>query len=177
MLQRGVCSIHFTARLPCEMDNAMYTVMYFSVNYVTPLIIYVICFMGVLIVALKHMHRPQNNRQSTSTSPLQIIRSRAFLIVTMTVTSNVLLTAPYHTIVVLRKFGLLKHGIRVGKLALISFGGHLFTYNHFFNAVLYTIFIKEHIAEAIPFIKRRQRRAAQRRTHQTENMLPMRETT
>ncbi|XP_062501312.1 rhodopsin-like [Corticium candelabrum] len=165
----GACSMAYTVDIPEEIGSAMFTLLFFTINYITPLSIDVICFIRVLIIALSHMRRKRSfsrrvSRHSTSvsestdnarvTSPLAIIASRPFIVVTTTIASDVLLSAPYLIILVLRKVGVIPRDAYIGVVQVVRFGMHLTAYNHLFNAVLYTIFVKNIISSAFPCLKR-----------------------
>ena len=175
----GACSMAYSVDIPEEIGSAMFTLLFFAVNYIAPLIIDVICFIRVLIITLAHMRRKrlrissglahstsvsESNDNRSQSSPLAIIATRPFIVVTTTIASNVFLTAPLLIILVLRKFDVVSWKIYVGNAQLVGFGMHLTVYNHLFNAVLYLIYVKNIISSAFPSLRRYIRNAKRKRS-------------
>ncbi|XP_062501313.1 rhodopsin-like [Corticium candelabrum] len=188
----GACSMAYTVDIPEEIGSAMFTLLFFTVNYVIPLIIDVICLIGVLIVALSHIRRKRlrlssgfahststsnTNENRNETSPLAIIATRPFIVVTTTIASNVFLTAPLLIIIVLRKFGVIPWTLHVGKVQVVGLGMHLTVYNHLFNAVLYIIYVKNIISSAFFCFKRYKKKAERNQMTQQIRVVPRSKTT
>ena len=167
----GACSIAFSVDIPEELNQAFYTLLFFALNYIAPLVIDAICFLGVLKIAITHTRRSQARHRVTNNgdaeSPISTICSRTFIVVMVTITSNVVFTGPYLAIQVMRKFGIISYKVQVGTQQVVGFGLDLTTYNYLFNAILYVIFVKTQIRSALPCFnsKGRKRRQSEWRGH------------
>ena len=89
------------------------------------------------------------NNEEGGFSPLDVIRTRAFIIIVSLIVTNVVLTLPMVIITLGFKFDVSKlYKFRVGRKFSVAFASNLDLYNKLFNSLLYLLWIKNDIFNA-----------------------------
>ena len=137
---------------PDRFADKFYLPLLYLINYLVPLGIVIVSFSCVIRIVIRHV-RSRKRRRAMRTneeggfSPLDVIRTRAFIIIVSLIVTNVILTAPMVIMTIGVKFG----GSQLHKFGVerdYSFGlpSNLELFNKLFNSLLYLLWIKEYIS-------------------------------
>ena len=132
--------------------NKFYLPLLYLINYLVPLGIVIVSFSCVIRIVIQHVRsrkrrRAMRNNEEGGFSSLDVIRTRAFIIIVSLIVTNVVLTAPTVIITLGSKFGVSQlYNFRVGREYSFGLASNLQLYNKLFNSLMYLLWIKEYIS-------------------------------
>ena len=146
-----------------KVADKFYLPLLYLINYLVPLGIVIVSFSCVIHIVVRHVRskkrrRAMRNNKKDGFSPLDVIRTRAFIIIVSLIVTNVILTSPTVLITLGSKFDVPQlYKFRVGREFSIGFASNLQLYNKLFNSLLYLLWIKNYISCNACVCKRRTR--------------------
>ncbi|XP_065827506.1 opsin-VA-like [Oscarella lobularis] len=85
-----------TLIFPKSTFDAFYLPSFYVINFLLPLTIVVVCFSLVIRVVVRHIRAKHERRNASEDfNPLQVIKTRAFIIIVTLIVINVVLTTPF----------------------------------------------------------------------------------
>ena len=131
----------------CAPNSTFYLPTLYAINFLLPLIIVVVCFslvIRVVVRLIRSKHRRDN--ASEDFSPLEVIRTRAFIIIVAFIVTNVVLTTPFVIFSIGANFNVRSLQYNVGEKSTIGVGQNIELYNKLLNSFLYLTWIKNYIS-------------------------------
>ena len=132
---------------PKSTFDAFYIPTFYVINFLLPLTIVVVCFSLVIRIVVRHIRaKHERNNTSEDFSPLEVIKTRAFIIIVTLIVTNIVLTTPFVIFTLGRKFKVGSLRYRVGEKMTIGVGLNIDLYNKLLNSFLYLIWIKKYVS-------------------------------
>ena len=137
---------------PDRFADKFYLPLLYLINYLVPLGIVIVSFSCVIRIVVRYVRsrkrrRAMRNNEEGGFSPLDVIRTRAFIIIVSLIVTNVVLTAPMVIMTLGSKFGGSQlYNVRVGREYSFNLATNLELFNKLFNSLLYLLWIKEYIS-------------------------------
>ena len=146
----GYSCKHF--RAADNVADKFYLPLLYLINYLVPLGIVVVSFSCVIGIVVRHVRsrkrrRAMRNNEEGGFSPLDVIRTRAFIIIFSLILTNVILTSPTVIITLGSKFGVSQlYNFRVGREYSFGLASNLQLYNKLFNSSMYLLWIRDYVS-------------------------------